>query len=156
MDIFVGNLSFQTTEQELENAFKPFGEVSYVKIITDHETSKSRGFAFVKMPVQEQANAAITSLNGKEMNGFILKVNEARPKGAGSGQTGRGASSYPASPRRENSYSPSPSGSYRFNDRNNDTDIYDTKGNQSNGGRGRKAKRGRNDTGGRSGGSRWH
>ncbi|MGC9195966.1 MAG: RNA recognition motif domain-containing protein [Syntrophobacteraceae bacterium] len=156
MDIFVGNLSFQTTEQELENAFKPFGEVSYVKIITDHETSKSRGFAFVKMPVQEQANAAITSLNGKEMNGFILKVNEARPRGSGSGETQRGASSYPSSPRRENSWSPNQSNSYRLNDKSNDTDIYDTKGNQSNSGRGRKARRGRNDAGGRSGGSRWH
>ncbi len=157
MDIFVGNLSFQTTEQELENEFKAFGEVSSVKIITDHETSKSRGFAFVKMAVQEQANAAVTGLNGKEMNGFILKVNEAKPRGSGSGQTQRGASDYPASPRREpNSWSGNRSGSPRLNEKSNDTDIYDTKGNQNHGGRGRKSRRGHNDVGGRKDGARWH
>ncbi len=157
MDIFVGNLSFQTTEQELESEFKAFGEVSSVKIITDHETSKSRGFAFVRMPVQEHANAAVTSLNGKELNGFALKVNEARPRGSGSGQIQRGASDYPTSPRRApNSWSANRSVSYRLDDRDNDTDIYDTKGNQSHSGRGRKARRGHNDVGGRPSGARWH
>lgn len=156
MDIFVGNLSFQTTEQELEKEFKAFGEVSSVKIITDHETSKSRGFAFVKMPVQEHANAAVTSLNGKEMNGFILKVNEARPRGSGSGQIQHGAGDRPTGPRRElNSRPASGSGSYRLNERNNDTDIYDTKGNQGHSGRGRKGRRGHNDAGGRRDGTKW-
>lgn len=157
MDIFVGNLSFHTTEQELENEFKAFGEVSSVKIITDHETSKSRGFAFVKMPVQEHANAALTGLNGKEMNGLALKVNEARPRGSGPSPVQRGGSDYPAAPRREsNSGPPNRAPSYRLNERNNDMDIYDTKGGQSRNGGGRKERRGHNDMGGKPGGKRWH
>lgn len=79
MNIFVGSLSFKTTEHELQKEFEAFGEVDSVKIIMDHETLKSRGFAFVTMPNDDQATAAIAALNGKELNGFALKMNEARP-----------------------------------------------------------------------------
>ncbi len=89
MNIFVGNLSFKTTEQELQREFEAFGEVDSVKIIIDRETLKSRGFAFVEMPNQDQATAAIAGLNGKELAGQILKVNEAKPREARSGP-GRG------------------------------------------------------------------
>ena len=85
MNIFVGSLSFKTTEEELQKEFEAFGEVDSVKIILDHETFKSRGFAFVTMPNQDQATAAIAALNGKEINGFALKVNEARPRESGGG-----------------------------------------------------------------------
>ena len=85
MNIFVGSLSFKTTEEELQKEFEAFGEVGSVKIILDHETFKSRGFAFVTMPNQDQATAAIAALNGREMNGFALKVNEARPREPGGG-----------------------------------------------------------------------
>lgn len=82
MNIFVGNLSFKTTEPELEREFEKFGEVDSVKIILDRETLKSRGFAFVEMRNQEQAQAAIAGMNGKELAGQILKVNESRPREA--------------------------------------------------------------------------
>lgn len=157
MDIFVGNLSFNMTEQELENEFKVFGEVSSVKIITDHETSKSRGFAFVRMPVQEQANSAVTSLNGKEMNGLALKVNEARPRGSGPEQKQRGRSDHPISPCREpNSETGNRLASYRLKEENTDIDIYDTKRGQSRNGSGRKERRSHNDMDGRAGGKRSH
>ncbi len=157
MDIFVGNLSFDTTEQELWNEFKAFGEIGSVKIITDPETSKSRGFAFVRMPVQEHANAAIIGLNGKVINGFALKVNEARPRGSGPSPKPSGASGYPTGPRREpNSGFANRSPSYLSDGRNNDIDIYDTKGAQNRKGSGRKERRGHNDSGGRTGGKKWH
>ena len=85
MNIFVGSLSFKTTEEELQKEFDAFGEVGSVKIILDRETFKSRGFAFVTMPNQDQATAAIAGLNGKEINGFALKVNEARPRDSQAG-----------------------------------------------------------------------
>src|SRR5208282_4609705 len=87
MNIFVGSLSFKTTEGELRKEFEAFGEVGSVKIILDHETLKSRGFAFVTMPNQDEATAAIAALNGREMNGFALKVNEARPREPGGGSS---------------------------------------------------------------------
>jgi RNA recognition motif-containing protein len=89
MDIFVGSLSFGTTGEELQKEFEAFGEVDSVKIILDRETLKSRGFAFVKMRSLEQANAAIAGLNGKELNGFRLKVNESRPRDSRGGSPGR-------------------------------------------------------------------
>jgi cold-inducible RNA-binding protein len=82
MNIFVGNLSFKTTEQELQREFEAFGEVGSVKIITDHNTLKSRGFAFVEMKDRDQALAAIAGINGKELAGQTLKVNEAKPREA--------------------------------------------------------------------------
>jgi cold-inducible RNA-binding protein len=79
-NLFVGNLSFQTTETELRTLFEPFGQISRVHIATDRDTGRSRGFAFVDMVNDEEAARAMTALNGKELSGRQLKVNEARPK----------------------------------------------------------------------------
>jgi RNA recognition motif-containing protein len=79
--IFVGNLNFQTTEANLTELFQPFGQVGRSHIATDRETGRARGFAFVEMPNDAEAAKAIAALDGKEMGGRILKVNEARPKG---------------------------------------------------------------------------
>jgi RNA recognition motif-containing protein len=89
MNIYVGNLSFKTTEEELQQLFEKFGEVGSAKIISDKITGKSRGFGFVEMPDREQALAAIAGLNGKEMEGFTLTVNEAKPRESGGGGGGR-------------------------------------------------------------------
>jgi RNA recognition motif-containing protein len=80
MNIYVGNLSYGMTETELRDAFAPFGEVSSVKILMDRDTGRSRGFGFVEMPNQSEAEAAIAQLNGKEMGGRALRINEARPR----------------------------------------------------------------------------
>jgi RNA recognition motif-containing protein len=78
--IFVGNLSFQTTESDLTALFKGFGEVNRVQVATDRETGRARGFAFVEMPNDEEAAKAIAGLEGKLFGGRNLKVNEARPR----------------------------------------------------------------------------
>ena len=87
MKLYVGNLSFNTTQTDLEQIFGEVGTVDSTNIITDRETGNSRGFAFVEMSSQEEAQAAISSLNGKEIDGRELKVNEAKPqeKRAGGG-----------------------------------------------------------------------
>ena len=91
MKIYVGNLSFQSTEDTIRELFTPHGEIQEVSIVTDRETGRSRGFAFVTMPQDAQAQAAITALNGKEVEGRALTVNEARPKtGGGGGNRGGG------------------------------------------------------------------
>jgi RNA recognition motif-containing protein len=84
-NLFVGNMSFQTTEGELSALFKPFGQVTRVHLVMDRETGRARGFAFVEMPNDEEAAKAIAALDGKELGGRNLKVNEARPKAAGGG-----------------------------------------------------------------------
>ena len=90
MNIYVGNLSFDTTEDQLRQAFEGFGEISSVAIITDKYTGESRGFAFVEMADQAAATEAISGLNGQDMNGRTLSVNEARPRaGRGGGGGGR-------------------------------------------------------------------
>jgi RNA recognition motif-containing protein len=81
--LFVGNMSFQTSEAELRELFAPFGQVSRVHMAMDRETGRARGFAFVEMPNDAEAAAAMTALDGKEVGGRNLKVNEARPKGEG-------------------------------------------------------------------------
>jgi len=81
--LFVGNMSFQTTEGELRELFAPFGQVTRVHIAMDRETGRARGFAFIEMPNDAEAAAAMTALDGKEVGGRNLKVNEARPKGEG-------------------------------------------------------------------------
>ncbi len=78
--LFVGNLSFNTTEGDVLDLFKQAGTVTSCELIVDKFTSKSRGFAFVQMETQEQANAAIAQFNGKEFGGRSLTVNEARPR----------------------------------------------------------------------------
>ena len=80
MNIYVGNLSYQMSETELRDAFAAFGEVSSVKILMDRETGRSRGFGFVEMPNQGEAETAITQLNGKDVGGRALRINEARPR----------------------------------------------------------------------------
>lgn len=94
MNIYVGNLSFDTTEEQLRQAFEGFGEVSSVNIITDKYSGESRGFGFVEMASQDAATAAISGLNGQELNGRTLNVNEARPRtergGGGGGRGGGG------------------------------------------------------------------
>jgi RNA recognition motif-containing protein len=95
MNIYVGNLSRDVTETELREAFEAFGEVTSVNIITDKFSGESRGFGFVEMPTQAEAQAAMDDLNGKEMKGRELNVNEARPRterrrGGGGGRGGGG------------------------------------------------------------------
>ncbi|MFQ6061460.1 MAG: RNA recognition motif domain-containing protein [Thermoplasmata archaeon] len=80
MNIYVGNLSRDVTENELREAFEAFGEVTSVKIITDRFTGASRGFGFVEMPTEEEAEKAMAELNGKDMKGRSVTVNKARPR----------------------------------------------------------------------------
>lgn len=88
--IYVGNLPFQTSEEELRNTFAANGEVVDVKIITDRETGRPRGFAFVEMASDEEASAAISALNGTVLNGRTLTVNEAQERTGGRGGRGGG------------------------------------------------------------------
>ena len=93
MNIYVGNLSRQTDDQGLRQAFEAHGEVTSVNIITDKYSGESRGFGFVEMPKREEAMAAIEAVNGTELDGRELNVNEARPRtdnrGGGGGGYGR-------------------------------------------------------------------
>jgi cold-inducible RNA-binding protein len=79
-NIFVGNLSFGTTEQSIRSIFESYGAVDRVNIVTDRDTGQARGFAFVEMGVDSEGNAAIDGLNGRDLDGRTLNVNEARPK----------------------------------------------------------------------------
>jgi RNA recognition motif-containing protein len=90
VNIFVGNLSYQTTQDELQAAFGQFGNVERVQIITDRATGQPRGFAFVEMTDQTEAENAIAQMNGAELNGRALNVNIARPKDSGGGGWGGG------------------------------------------------------------------
>ena len=83
MNIYVGNMSYNVTEEELRQAFKAFGEVESAKIITDMYSGRSKGFGFVEMPDSTEAHSAIDGLDGKELKGRTLKVNKARPKSEG-------------------------------------------------------------------------
>jgi RNA recognition motif-containing protein len=85
MNIYVGNLSWGLKDQDLANLFAPFGEVASAKIVMDKFTQRSKGFGFVEMPNDEQAQTAIAQLNGSEVEGRNLVVNESRPKEEGSG-----------------------------------------------------------------------
>lgn len=80
MNIYVGNLPFETDDESLRSMFEKYGEVSSAKVIADQYSGRSRGFAFVEMPSDEQGNAAIEDMNGKEVGGRTLKVSEARPR----------------------------------------------------------------------------
>jgi len=88
MNIYVGNLSWGLKDQDLANLFAPFGEVSSAKIVTDKFTQRSKGFGFVEMASDEEAQAAIAQLNGTEVEGRSLVVNESRPKQEGGGGGG--------------------------------------------------------------------
>ena len=93
MNIYVGNLSFNCTEGDLRTAFSAHGDVDSVRMITDRDTGRSKGFGFIEMPNESEANAAIQALNGVELMERTIKVNEARPReersGGGGGGRGR-------------------------------------------------------------------
>ncbi len=89
-NIFVGNLSFRTTQEDLHQAFAQYGAVERVSIVTDRATGQPRGFAFVEMTNADEAETAISRLNGAELDGRALNVNEARPRPAGGGGGGGG------------------------------------------------------------------
>ncbi len=93
--IFVGNFPFSTTEADLRQWFEPYGQVDSASIVTDRDTRRSRGFGFVEMPNDSEAEAAIQALSGKDVGGRALTVNEARPKmERGGGRGPRGADDY--------------------------------------------------------------
>src|SRR5438067_309271 len=94
-NIFVGNLSFGATEAAVRALFEPYGAIERVSIVTDRDTGQARGFGFVEMSVNAEADRAIAALNGHELGGRALNVNEARPKessggGGGGGYRGKG------------------------------------------------------------------
>jgi RNA recognition motif-containing protein len=96
MKLYVGNLSFQTSSQELEELFAGYGTVESATVVEDRETGRSRGFGFVEMASQEEGEKAIAELNGQQVSGREIKVNEAKPRedrGSGGGG-GRGRSNY--------------------------------------------------------------
>ena len=80
MNIYVGNLFHEVTEEDLQQAFEAFGQVESVRIIKDKYSGQSKGFGFVEMPAKAEAQSAIEGLNGKELKGRMLKVSEARPR----------------------------------------------------------------------------
>jgi RNA recognition motif-containing protein len=98
MNIYVGNLSYEASEDDLRKAFESFGQVTSANIIKDKFTSQSKGFGFVEMPSKTEAQTAIDGLNGKDLKGKILNVNEARPRtenrGGGRGNRGNGRNRY--------------------------------------------------------------
>ncbi|MBU2499408.1 MAG: RNA-binding protein [Proteobacteria bacterium] len=93
MNIYVGSLSYDMNEEELKRAFEAFGQVESVNIINDKFTGKSKGFGFVEMPTDSEAQAAIDGLNGKELKGRTLSVNMARPRTEGGRSRGSGSGS---------------------------------------------------------------
>ncbi len=90
MNIYVGNLSYDVSEEDLRQAFQAFGQVSSATILKDKYSGQPKGFGFVEMPSAEEARSAIDQLNGKEVKGRTIKVNEARPR-TESGRGGRGS-----------------------------------------------------------------
>jgi cold-inducible RNA-binding protein len=90
--LYVGNLTYETTDGDLQNMFTPHGAVQSAQVIMDRDTGRSKGFGFVEMDKGDEADAAISALNGHEVNGRALTVNEARPREDRGGAGGRGAS----------------------------------------------------------------
>ena len=90
--LYVGNLAYSVTASDLEKLFEPYGRVESAQVIADRDTGQSKGFGFVEMGSDQEAQAAIAALNGKESGGRTLTVNEARPKEGGGGGGGRGGS----------------------------------------------------------------
>ncbi len=115
-NLFVGNMKFETKEDDLRALFEPFGQIARVHIAVDRETGRSRGFGFVEMPNDAEATQAMTALDGKAVNGRNLKVNEARPKtergaprgfaGPGGGGKGRGGNRFSNEDYRESARQP--------------------------------------------------
>ena len=86
MNIYVGNLTFETNDEELKTAFSSYGQVDDARVITDRESGRSRGFGFVEMPNEDEARSAIAVMSGTDLGGRVLTVNEARPRGEGGGR----------------------------------------------------------------------
>ena len=110
MEIYVGNLAYATTDEGLKSAFSQYGEVTAVRVVTDRMTGRSKGFGFVTMPDATQAQAAIDALNGHELDGRTVRVNESQPKPrddrgggfrGGRGGYGGGRGGFGGGPRRE-------------------------------------------------------
>lgn len=99
--LYVGNLAYSVTNHDLEGMFTPYGAVQSANVITERDSGQSKGFGFVEMASASDANAAITALNGKDMDGRSLTVNEARPRAEGGtgGAFGNGGSRGPGGPR---------------------------------------------------------
>src|SRR5260370_19038176 len=98
-NLFVGNMSFETKEEDLRALFEPFGQIARVHIAVDRETGRSRGFGFVEMSNDAEATQAMTALDGKAVNGRNLKVNESRPKTERGGPRGFGGPASGGKPR---------------------------------------------------------
>ena len=94
MKIYIGNMSFDTTEETVRQAFEAFGEITSVNLISDRDTGRPKGFGFVEMANDEQAKAAIAGLNGTDLGGRTVNVNEARPRPEGGGNRGGGGGGY--------------------------------------------------------------
>ncbi len=94
MNIYVGNLAREVTEDDLREAFEAYGKVSSVSLLKDRLTGEPRGFAFVEMPSQAEGQAALTALNGASLKGRTLRVDEARPRAEGGGSRGGGGGGY--------------------------------------------------------------
>ena len=92
MKIYVGNLSYTMVSDALRAAFEQFGTVNSAEVVADRNTSRSRGFGFVEMENEDEAKAAIAGLDGKDLEGRAVKVNEARPRSSGGGGGGGGGS----------------------------------------------------------------
>jgi len=90
VNIYIGNMSFDTTEEQLRQAFESYGEISTIKLITDRDSGQPKGFAFVEMSTKDEAVAAISGLNGHELNGRQLTVNEAKPREQNNNRGGGG------------------------------------------------------------------
>ena len=86
MNLYVGNLSFKTTDASLKDAFQAHGQIESARVVMDRDTGSSKGFGFVEMPNREEAMAAVSALNGTDLEGRSINVNEARPKPEGGGR----------------------------------------------------------------------
>lgn len=105
MNIYVGNLSHETTDDDLRQAFEAFGQVENANVIKDRFSGESRGFGFVEMPSKTEAQTAIEEMNGKDLNGRAINVNEARPKAPrGGGGGGRGGGRGGSGGRRQGGF----------------------------------------------------
>lgn len=106
MNIYVGNLSHETTDDDLRQAFEAFGQVESASVIKDRFSGESRGFGFVEMPSKTEAQTAIEEMNGKDLNGRAINVNEARPKAprGGGGGGGRGGGRGGSGGRRQGGF----------------------------------------------------